>query len=125
MPRPHWQGHERLTGSRSVIFQDRVSFRTKRRSITILVMTWKPKFARPNCLLPCRVTPASVSGCAPKPRQACPTPALLQEAGRFVDLRGGCLKGGVKSYTPMMLSPGTKLGPYEILDRLGAGGMGE
>ena len=25
----------------------------------------------------------------------------------------------------MSLAPGTKLGPYEVLDSLGAGGMGE
>ena len=27
--------------------------------------------------------------------------------------------------TPMPLTPGTRLGPYEILSALGAGGMGE
>ena len=32
---------------------------------------------------------------------------------------------GASNVTPVSLSPGTRLGPYEVLSPLGAGGMGE
>jgi hypothetical protein len=50
---------------------------------------------------------------------------LAREQGQNAQEKIGSLIGQTISHYRMELKPGAKLGPYEILSRIGAGGMGQ
>src|SRR5690242_6618113 len=76
-----------------------------------------------------RSSPADARICARLPRSRLHTgasaSAVAFRSERFSPLCGERATGTVESFTPMPLSSGTRLGPYEIVAAIGAGGMGE